>query len=141
MRDFSKISEKLGPAITLDWMGDVLDTLSKSTLREGGVVVGDEISTRRRAGVKARAAPMRCIRELHRGQQRISMEKASRAQAAPTRKYVVSVPLPFTLTSPRGSKRNRPARRAWTSAVTWMRPGCPVDSMRLATFTVSPHMS
>ena len=34
-----------------------------------------------------------------------------------------------------------PITRLWNFSETWMRPGCPVLSMRLARFTVLPQMS
>jgi adenylate cyclase len=46
VRDFSRYSEKLGPAATLRWMNDVLSELSRRVLDEDGVLVdyvGDEL--------------------------------------------------------------------------------------------------
>ena len=50
-------------------------------------------------------------------------------------------PLPLTAISPRRWNRY-PSRSRWqVRSVTWMQPGTPSDSMRLAVFTVSPHRS
>jgi adenylate cyclase len=46
IRGFSRISERLGSAQTLDWINDVLDTVSDCVLTHGGVLVdyiGDEL--------------------------------------------------------------------------------------------------
>ena len=46
IRGFSRVSEKHGPKITMEWVGDVMDTLSDCILAHGGVVVdyiGDEV--------------------------------------------------------------------------------------------------
>jgi len=46
IRGFSRISERLGSARTLEWIGDVLGALSECVLAEGGVLVdyiGDEL--------------------------------------------------------------------------------------------------
>jgi adenylate cyclase len=46
IRGFSRVSEKLGPAGTVQWIGDALGTLSECVLRHEGVVVdyiGDEL--------------------------------------------------------------------------------------------------
>ncbi len=46
IRGFSRISERLGPAQTLEWIGDVMETLSDCVRAEGGVLVdyiGDEL--------------------------------------------------------------------------------------------------
>jgi adenylate cyclase len=46
VRRFSRISKRLGPAGTVEWVRDVLDTLSACVLAEGGVLVnylGDEL--------------------------------------------------------------------------------------------------
>jgi len=46
IRGFSRISERLGPAQTLEWIGDVLEILSDCVRAEGGVLVdyiGDEL--------------------------------------------------------------------------------------------------
>jgi adenylate cyclase len=46
IRRFSAASEKLGPAGTVKWVGDVMDELSRCVLAEGGVLVdyiGDEL--------------------------------------------------------------------------------------------------
>jgi adenylate cyclase len=46
VRGFSRISERLGPAGTMDWMGDVLSELSGCVRRHQGVLldyVGDEV--------------------------------------------------------------------------------------------------
>ena len=48
IRGFSRISERLGPAQTLEWIGDVMETLSGCVRAEGGVLVdyiGDELMT------------------------------------------------------------------------------------------------
>jgi adenylate cyclase len=46
IRGFSRISRRLGPGRTLEWIGAVLDALSECVLAEGGVLVnyiGDEL--------------------------------------------------------------------------------------------------
>ena len=46
VRGFSHVSEKLAPAETMEWIGEVLNALSACVLQEGGVLVdyvGDEI--------------------------------------------------------------------------------------------------
>ncbi len=46
IRGFSRISERLGPVQTLEWIGDALETLSGCVRAEGGVLVdyiGDEL--------------------------------------------------------------------------------------------------
>ncbi len=46
LRGFSRISERLGPAGTFEWIGGVMDELSKCVRRHGGVLVdyvGDEL--------------------------------------------------------------------------------------------------
>jgi adenylate cyclase len=46
VRGFSRISQRLGPAGTVEWVRDVFDALSASVLDEGGVLVnyiGDEL--------------------------------------------------------------------------------------------------
>ena len=46
VRGFSRVSEKLSPADTMEWIGEVLNALSACVLQEGGVLVdyvGDEI--------------------------------------------------------------------------------------------------
>ena len=46
IRGFSRISERLGPAGTMDWIGDVMGELSDSVLAHSGVLVdyiGDEL--------------------------------------------------------------------------------------------------
>jgi adenylate cyclase len=46
VRDFSRLTERLGPARTVEWINDVLDELSECVLAEGGVLVsyiGDEL--------------------------------------------------------------------------------------------------
>jgi adenylate cyclase len=46
IRNFSRVSERLGPARILEWIGDVLGALSDCVLDEGGVLVdyvGDEL--------------------------------------------------------------------------------------------------
>ncbi len=46
VRGFSRVSEKLAPAETMEWIGEVLNALSACVLQEGGVLVdyvGDEI--------------------------------------------------------------------------------------------------
>jgi adenylate cyclase len=46
VRGFSRVSERLRPADTMDWIGEVMDALSACVLQEGGVLVdyvGDEI--------------------------------------------------------------------------------------------------
>jgi hypothetical protein len=44
-------------------------------------------------------------------------------------------------TTPRASNSKRSLSRSYISGATWMRPGSPVDSMREAVFTASPHTS
>ena len=58
-----------------------------------------------------------------------------------SKKYVAIVPRPFTSTGARASTANRPPSAASVSAVRCTRPGSPVASIRLATFTVSPQTS
>ncbi len=65
----------------------------------------------------------------------------ARYRASPTRKKVSIGPLPLTSISPREVRTNRSRSRRSTAPVTWIRPGTPVDSMRDATLTVSPHRS
>lgn len=46
IRGFSRISERLGPAATMDWIGDVMGELSERVLAHSGVLVdyiGDEL--------------------------------------------------------------------------------------------------
>jgi adenylate cyclase len=46
IRGFSRVSERLGPARTVEWVGDVMETLSECVLAEQGVLVdyiGDEL--------------------------------------------------------------------------------------------------
>src|SRR5262249_19084877 len=46
IRGFSRVSERLGPAGTVRWVGDVMGELSECVLAEGGVLVdyvGDEM--------------------------------------------------------------------------------------------------
>ncbi len=46
IRGFSRITERLGPTKTLEWIGEVLSVLSDSVVRNGGVLVdyvGDEV--------------------------------------------------------------------------------------------------
>jgi adenylate cyclase len=46
IRGFSRISEQVGPARTVEWVGDVMETLSECVLAERGVLVdyiGDEL--------------------------------------------------------------------------------------------------
>ena len=50
-------------------------------------------------------------------------------------------PLPLTSTSPRFSTTKRSPSAFAVCSLTCTRPGAPVDSMRLARFTVSPHKS
>src|SRR3954447_1277645 len=58
-----------------------------------------------------------------------------------TRNQVSIGPLPLTSMTPRRSNSNVLASRSRVSRVTWSRPGIPVDSIRLAVFTVSPQTS
>ena len=48
-------------------------------------------------------------------------------------------PFPFTSLVPRGRRVNPGPSAAATRSVTWICPGSPWDSMRLAVFTVSPQ--
>ena len=50
-------------------------------------------------------------------------------------------PLPLTSISPRSSNRWRSRSLTYDPAPTWILPGRPFDSMRLAALTVSPHRS
>ena len=59
----------------------------------------------------------------------------------PVSRYAWIGPFPLTSISPRSSNPYRPSNRSWVAAVTWMRPGRPFDSIRLAVLTVSPHRS
>jgi adenylate cyclase len=46
IRGFSRVTERLGPARTMDWINDVLGVLSNCVLQQGGVLVdyvGDEL--------------------------------------------------------------------------------------------------
>jgi adenylate cyclase len=46
IRGFSHQSEKLGPAVTMEWIGDIMNELSDCVLKESGVLVdylGDEL--------------------------------------------------------------------------------------------------
>jgi adenylate cyclase len=46
IRGFSRVSERLGPVRTVEWVGDVMETLSECVLAEHGVLVdylGDEL--------------------------------------------------------------------------------------------------
>ena len=46
VRGFSAVSEKLGPEKTVEWINDVMSTLSECVLAEAGVLVdyiGDEM--------------------------------------------------------------------------------------------------
>ncbi len=46
IRGFSRISQRLGPAMTMEWIGDVMGELSECVLHEDGVLVdyiGDEL--------------------------------------------------------------------------------------------------
>ena len=61
--------------------------------------------------------------------------------SGPSRKNVSISPFPFTSTMPCGSALKRARTRAWVAAEIMMRLGRPCDSMRLATFTASPHTS
>lgn len=61
--------------------------------------------------------------------------------SGPSRKNVSISPFPFTSTMPCDSALKRPRTRAWVAAEIMMRLGRPCDSMRLATFTASPHTS
>jgi hypothetical protein len=49
--------------------------------------------------------------------------------------------LPLISIWPRGSKAKRSLSLSYTDRVTWIVPGTPPDSMRLARFTVSPQRS
>src|SRR5262249_42295781 len=55
IRDFSRISERLGPARTVEWGGDVMETLSECVLAHRGVLIdyiGDELMAMWGAPVK-----------------------------------------------------------------------------------------
>src|SRR5215216_2559649 len=58
-----------------------------------------------------------------------------------SRRNVAIGPFPFSSLSPRGSTANPGPSAAATRSVTWISPGSPWDSIRLAVFTVSPHRS
>jgi hypothetical protein len=72
------------------------------------------------------------------------MDRSPRAGSpgfGPTSRYVVIRPLPLTSICGRCSRSNTSFSLSNVASVTWIRPGTPVDSMRLAVFTVSPHRS
>jgi tetratricopeptide (TPR) repeat protein len=50
-------------------------------------------------------------------------------------------PSPLTSTGPRSSNVQESRSNSLVDCATWIRPGTPEDSMREATFTVSPHRS
>jgi len=50
-------------------------------------------------------------------------------------------PFPFSSLVPRGRRANPGPSAAATRSVTWISPGSPWDSIRLAVFTVSPQRS
>jgi hypothetical protein len=75
------------------------------------------------------------------GLRRISRLERRLPQRRPTRNQVSMSPLPLTVTTPRRSNSNWSRSRSYVSRVTCTRPGTPVDSIRLAVFTVSPQTS
>ena len=50
-------------------------------------------------------------------------------------------PLPRTSMMPRAASSKRPASSSRVAGATWIFPASPVDSMRDAVFTASPHTS
>jgi len=59
----------------------------------------------------------------------------------PSNRKVSIGPFPLISTVPRVRSENDPASTDAARAVSWISPGRPCDSMRLAVFTVSPHRS
>lgn len=65
VRDFSRVSARLGPASTMHWIGEVMDALSQCVLSEGGVLVdyvGDELFAMWGAPRRQDDHPWRAIR-------------------------------------------------------------------------------
>ncbi len=61
--------------------------------------------------------------------------------ALPRSKYARNDPLPFSSIVPRSSNTNLWRNAEYVTSLTWIAPGIPYDSRRLAVFTVSPHKS
>ena len=72
---------------------------------------------------------------------RVGGPTVSPQDRAPVRKYVGISPLPLMSITPLGSNSNVPDSRDLTTSLQWMRPASPLDSIRLAVLTVSPHRS
>ena len=60
---------------------------------------------------------------------------------SPTSRYVSTIPLPLRCSSARRCRVKREPSCCAVVALTWIEPGTPCDSSRLAVFTVSPHTS
>jgi hypothetical protein len=59
----------------------------------------------------------------------------------PIMSHVFILPFPLTSMAPRTSNSNWSLTRSYVSVETWILSGTPVDSIRDATFTVSPQTS